>query len=398
MVRFCVRLIARTILPMVFIVAMACVLAALAPLILVATIAIYAWQMVKAAIPRSSGHLDPVGQRQDKSSEIETDCIKLSVQAYSNPRQGIFRYVDTFWLEGGVLGWIVEPSESTVFVVFRGTSEIGNWFLTNARADMVEAKSVLSGSPEAGRLHAGFVKAFQDLWCEEQLKRDLQLFWKKHLYFNLFCAAILFLFAVLLPFEPMYRILVTLIGALAIFFVQLEVAEGRFEQFFVRKNKLVLGPSLRRELEALLRANSKKTKVVFTGHSLGGALATLAFADFCAADPRPYIDIELVTFGSPQVGNESFSSWLTSQSQGKFSILANRGDPVVHLPPSTGFLSRVLEKTTLLGVLLAAVYVIVWRPYSFFYDINLGSEWAQIVTWRGAGWLRRPRPPAPTAR
>ena len=60
----------------------------------------------------------------------------------------------------------------------------------------------------------------------------------------------------------------------------------------------------------------------FCGHSLGGALATLAAARYPAAEG-------LYTYGSPRVGNKAFA--------GSFDVPAwrfvNNNDFVVHLPP-----------------------------------------------------------------
>lgn len=47
----------------------------------------------------------------------------------------------------------------------------------------------------------------------------------------------------------------------------------------------------------------KSESVVFTGHSLGGALATLAALDWTCTTRKP---ADVVTFGSPQVGDELF--------------------------------------------------------------------------------------------
>lgn len=63
--------------------------------------------------------------------------------------------------------------------------------------------------------------------------------------------------------------------------------------------------SVRRQLLTLLTDASlvgNIDSILTTGHSLGGALATLSVLDLCSI----FEDIQLVTFGSPQVGNESF--------------------------------------------------------------------------------------------
>ena len=53
-----------------------------------------------------------------------------------------------------------------------------------------------------------------------------------------------------------------------------------------------------------IKAN-KDYKIIFTGHSLGGAISTLAsyyFAKFNLAENEPV----LITFGQPTVGDENF--------------------------------------------------------------------------------------------
>jgi triacylglycerol lipase len=48
-------------------------------------------------------------------------------------------------------------------------------------------------------------------------------------------------------------------------------------------------------------------KVVVCGHSLGGALATLAGMDlFCKVEASYQKSLSVITFGSPRVGNDSF--------------------------------------------------------------------------------------------
>lgn len=80
-----------------------------------------------------------------------------------------------------------------------------------------------------------------------------------------------------------------------------------------------LGP-LWREMEADVRA--LPSPAVFTGHSLGGAMATLA-----ATLWRPE---SLITFGSPRVGDETFASLLEILTVERF---VGCNDIVPTLPP-----------------------------------------------------------------
>jgi hypothetical protein len=58
--------------------------------------------------------------------------------------------------------------------------------------------------------------------------------------------------------------------------------------------------------ELALFLHSQKCKVYFTGHSLGGGLATLFGAHMRAWNVRPSA---VVTFGSPPVGDQAFVDW-----------------------------------------------------------------------------------------
>jgi hypothetical protein len=72
---------------------------------------------------------------------------------------------------------------------------------------------------------------------------------------------------------------------------------------------------------------------VFTGHSLGAALATLAAAQWPGA--------RLVTFGSPRVGNEAFRHTVT----GKVTRYVDCSDIVSRVPPETPWYTHVAAPT-----------------------------------------------------
>ncbi|KEY67829.1 hypothetical protein S7711_04967 [Stachybotrys chartarum IBT 7711] len=67
--------------------------------------------------------------------------------------------------------------------------------------------------------------------------------------------------------------------------------------------------------------------VVATGHSLGGAVATIA-----AGYLRRSHAVDIYTFGAPRVGNAAFSQFITDQAGGEFRV-THVDDPVPRLPP-----------------------------------------------------------------
>ncbi|KAK8038204.1 hypothetical protein PG994_014971 [Apiospora phragmitis] len=69
-------------------------------------------------------------------------------------------------------------------------------------------------------------------------------------------------------------------------------------------------------------------KIVFTGHSLGAAVATVAAAYERAAGHA----IDLYTYGSPRVGNRAFVAFVTQQAGAEYRV-THLADPVPRLPP-----------------------------------------------------------------
>jgi predicted lipase len=72
------------------------------------------------------------------------------------------------------------------------------------------------------------------------------------------------------------------------------------------------------------------TEVIFTGHSLGGALSTIAAYDFKLAYKRD-LRVCCLTLGSPRVGNHSFARHFNEIVDESTRII-NGGDPVTQLP------------------------------------------------------------------
>ena len=72
-----------------------------------------------------------------------------------------------------------------------------------------------------------------------------------------------------------------------------------------------------------------------TGHSLGGAVATAAAAEFLVDQPsRITAGFNIVTFGAPRFGNLSFQQASDARVQDRHWFYANARDPVPHLGPA----------------------------------------------------------------
>jgi hypothetical protein len=81
------------------------------------------------------------------------------------------------------------------------------------------------------------------------------------------------------------------------------------------------------QLEAVLRGKKPEQSIWLTGHSLGGALATLAAAH-CVEHGLPVQGI--YTYGSPRVGDADFARQLPARSHYRF---VHRDDWIPNVPP-----------------------------------------------------------------
>lgn len=86
------------------------------------------------------------------------------------------------------------------------------------------------------------------------------------------------------------------------------------------------------DLEAIVDAAGEDVSLLFTGHSMGGALAQLAAAYF--ADRKPF----LVTFGAPCIGTASFQRHLTESVKPHGGIrIWNELDTIPYLAQAVGY-------------------------------------------------------------
>lgn len=96
----------------------------------------------------------------------------------------------------------------------------------------------------------------------------------------------------------------------------------------------------RDRLTELLKITSYNN-VVFTGHSLGGALATLSASYFGGLYPEK--NVYCISFGSPRVGNAKFAKTFQKRVFKSYRF-ANRNDVVTNLPPAAFSYKHVKKK------------------------------------------------------
>ena len=85
-----------------------------------------------------------------------------------------------------------------------------------------------------------------------------------------------------------------------------------------------------------MRACASTTVRVLTGHSAGGALATLAALDLACAAHMPRLRIAMYNFGSPRVGNKHFTTLFDQRVPNAFRVIyeAREAGPT-HVPSVT---------------------------------------------------------------
>ena len=86
------------------------------------------------------------------------------------------------------------------------------------------------------------------------------------------------------------------------------------------------------------RSRHPQAEICFTGHSLGAALAVLAYSRF--GDPT----ISLYTFGCPRVGNAAFRDRVLSNTGRGIYRYVNYNDAVAHVPTESLFYRQTPEK------------------------------------------------------
>lgn len=79
-----------------------------------------------------------------------------------------------------------------------------------------------------------------------------------------------------------------------------------------------------------LQAQNPGYKIVATGHSLGGALASLAAAVLRSQGTT----VDLYTYGAPKIGLQGLSDFISKTDKGQNYRVTHKNDPVPKLPPA----------------------------------------------------------------
>lgn len=87
--------------------------------------------------------------------------------------------------------------------------------------------------------------------------------------------------------------------------------------------------SIRDEIYSLFENNECIDSVRVVGHSLGGALATLASLDL--VEELDLKGVSMISLGAPRVGNREYARLYNSRV-GNYYRLTHARDPIVHLP------------------------------------------------------------------
>lgn len=95
------------------------------------------------------------------------------------------------------------------------------------------------------------------------------------------------------------------------------------------------------DLMAILNGLPDTQKIWVTGHSLGGALASICIAELASSKKDQIMGC--YTYGQPRVGNRSFRIFITENYGDRFFRVVNNNDIVPRVPPfykHVGFLIR----------------------------------------------------------
>lgn len=137
---------------------------------------------------------------------------------------------------------------------------------------------------------------------------------------------------------------------------QPEVHWGFYNQFSELK------PEIDEIIEEYRETNNNFNKeIIFSGHSLGGALATIAALNY--GMEYPDLQVNCVTFGSPRVGDEKFANYFNKIVKNSYRFV-NDNDPIPCIP--TAWRYQHVKGCVWLHQDQVMNEITVWRGWRFF--------------------------------
>lgn len=341
-----------------------------------------------------------------QNASLPAACIYSAACAaedtYDHRRSELFpeiRTVKQFWLVGDLIACTrIDESDNTAYVAIRGTSELGNWIFTNFQAfftplyivdDSIECdgREFQGGKlrvPIDGTMHQGFIRAFSWLWYGTEPVFNLREFRREAAFRQFIKYIAVFLgpicaWLILHWFFPTFGTLTQALSvSLLIGFLVANFENGVIEDFFLKADR----PS-GKPLGLLIRELNKYDRVIFTGHSLGGAIASVAFAIYrtwCKTDSSRRDNGHLVTFGSGRLGDETFVNSFEHHHKSRVLHVQHPGDPVPQIPPNGLFelFARRFPVRGLGGFLLSLAFI-PWTIYKYAWHVPRPARWSPDV-------------------
>ena len=109
------------------------------------------------------------------------------------------------------------------------------------------------------------------------------------------------------------------------------------------------------------KSDDENKEIVFAGHSLGGALATIASVNYSYNNPN--LSVNCITYGSPRVGDQQFADIFNKNVKNSFRFV-NDNDPIPCIPTSWRF--RHVKGCQWLYQDQVMNEIKVWRGWRFF--------------------------------
>jgi predicted lipase len=124
------------------------------------------------------------------------------------------------------------------------------------------------------------------------------------------------------------------------------IHKGFYKQF------ISISDQINTHITNLLYLFPTLNKICFTGHSLGGGLATIASCYFKQLFNNFYIlkdlEIECFTFGSPRVGNKKFTIFFNKLIKTSYRIVHD-SDPIQYFPMTPYFYTHITDSLCIIN-------------------------------------------------